>query len=123
MSDLDIYGIGIGLENDGWFAEVGYYMPKSQLRGSYKEALYLEINDVVGQGYAAYHGNTFTYDISGGLGVALGKTFEFYRFFISVSYRWLKFQDIIMCHFDVGYWEVYAYRDVSGILALIGGRF
>ena len=44
MADLDLYGIGAGIEKDGWFAEIGYYIPKPNLRGAYKEALYLEIN-------------------------------------------------------------------------------
>ncbi len=124
MSDMKVYGGGFGIKKDGWFAELGYYLPKYELRNSYKEALWLEINRVVSPGLdpAGYHGNGFTYEINDDFGLAVGKEFE-YPLTDSLSlqfaaiYRWLRFKDVIICHFDsTTYWEVYAYRDFSGVL-------
>lgn len=116
MADINLYGGGFGIEKKGWFGEFGYFLPKFNHRPSHKEALWLEINRVLQPTYYAdYFGNTFTYDISGNFGIAFGKTFEIDRWSISIIYRWLKFQDVIMCHFDsTSYWEVYSYRDFSG---------
>lgn len=51
MADMQIYGAGLGIERKGWFAEFGYYIPRSDLRGPYKEALWLEINRVLQPSY------------------------------------------------------------------------
>ena len=83
---------------------------------------------------AGYHENGFTYDIKGSFGISLGTQSEMqlmdslYAYF-AITYRWLKFQDVIMCQFDEtvyypgAYWEVYSNRDFSGVLGSIGVRY
>ena len=128
MTNIGIYGGGFGIKKKGWFVELGRYIPKPSLRPSYKEALWLEINRVVSPGLdpAGYHGNGFTYEINDDFGFSVGKEFE-YPLTDSLSlqflatYRWLRFKDVIICHFNsTTYWEVYDYRDFSGILVNLG---
>ena len=124
MTNIGIYGGGFGIKKKGWFVELGHYIPKPSLKPSYKEALWLEINRVLSPSLdpAGYHDNGFTYEINDDFGLAVGKEFE-YPLTDSLSlqfaaiYRWLRFKDVIICHFDsTTYWEVYAYRNFSGVL-------
>ena len=132
MADIKILGGGFGIQKKGWFVELGYYWPRVNLRTSHKEALWLEMNKVVQPSLdpASYHGNGFEYKISGDFGVSLGTKSEYQiwtdglHFTFSVVYRWLRFEDVVTCRFpDGGYWEVYDYRDFSGVLACVGFKY
>ena len=130
MSNMQLYGGGLKLEKQNWFIKFGYYKPKPRLMAPSKEALWLKMNDILHGSYAPadYHGNEFSYEISGDIGASVGWGSEFqisgpvYGYF-SVEYRWLKLKSMVICRFpDGGYWEVYHYEDFSGALVTVGAR-
>ena len=127
MAQIAVWGGGVGTMRKGWFLEVGYYVPKPRFQPSVKEALWLEMNDVLHGSYApaGYHNNDFEYEINGGLGVALGGKWKLHRrFFLSAMYRWLKLEDVITCRFDeTAFWEIYEHRDFSNMMIGLGFKF
>lgn len=127
MADMEIYGVGLGMEKKWWFVELGYYVPRPELKPSYKEALWLEINRVLQPSYdpADHDGNDFRYKISPDFGVSLGVKSEYQlidslRAYFSIMYRWMKFEQVIICQFPVGFWEIYGNLNFSGPLVIAG---
>lgn len=127
MAEVAVYGGGVGATRKGWFLEVGYYIPRPKFQPSVKEALWLEMNDVLHGSYApaGYHENDFEYEINGDFGVALGGEWKLGRgFFLSAAYRWLMLEDVITCRFsETAYWEVYEHRDFSSMRISFGFTF
>lgn len=131
MAEMKLYNMGVGVKKDGWYLKANYCYPKPNFFPSYKEGLWLKINDILQPSYAPadYHDNNFAYEISDGIGIAAGTEYDFeitdsLYIYLSAEYRWLKLRSSITCEFPNGtYWEIYHNEDFSAAVLNVGIKY
>ncbi len=129
VCDTEVYGVLFGVKRKNSFIEIGYFKPDLTFRPSYKEGLWIEINRILHQSYniGSYSDNGYGYEMNKDFGIAFGTRAEFQLTrglyaYLSVAGRYLRFEDVITCHFpnERGFWETYASRDFSAVQAFVG---
>lgn len=96
---------------------IGGYFPSVERRIASSEAISYEINRTVGAGNIAKQEDNYSIEMKNAIGSSISITMPVNKWNLTVGYRFLKFEEIIMAradHFSPGHWEIFIERDYSG---------